>query len=45
MDHERDHITTTEARGGTTPHMARYVLIGGLVLIIPIFAILLLVWG
>jgi putative flippase GtrA len=44
MDHEPDHITTTEARAGTTPHMTRYVLIGGLGLIIPIFLILLFVW-
>ena len=44
MDHEPDHISTTKARAGTTPHMTRYVLVGGLVLIIPIFLILLFVW-
>ena len=44
MDHEPDHISTTEARGGTTPHMTRYVLIFGLALIIPIFLIILFVW-
>ena len=38
------HLTKTEARGGTTPHMTRYILpiSGGLVIII--FALLLFVW-
>lgn len=34
------HETTTEARGGSTPHMARWVLIFGTGLIVVIFAII-----
>ena len=44
MDQEPDHITTTQARAGTTPHMTRYVLGWGLGLVIFIFLILLFVW-
>jgi hypothetical protein len=43
MDQEPDHISATRARAGTTPHMARYVLGWGLVLIIVFFLILLFV--
>jgi hypothetical protein len=44
MDNRGDHISKTEARAGTTPHMTRYILpiSGGLVIII--FAIILFVW-
>jgi len=35
--------TTTEARAGSTPHMTRYVLTIGLILVIIIFAIIVLV--
>jgi len=35
--------TTTEARAGSTPHMTRYVLIIGLLLVVVIFAIIVLV--
>jgi hypothetical protein len=35
--------TTTEARAGSTPHMTRYVLSVGLLLVIAIFAIIVLV--
>ena len=45
MDQEPDHITTTKARAGTTPHMTRYVLGWGLGLVIAIFLILLIVAG
>jgi hypothetical protein len=38
-----EHVTTTEARAGTTPHVARYVLGIGLVLVIVIFAVILFV--
>ena len=38
-----EHVTTTEARAGSTPHMTRYVLGVGLALVIVIFAIILLV--
>jgi hypothetical protein len=35
--------TTTEARAGSTPHMTRYVLTIGLILVIVLFAIIVLV--
>ncbi|MES3107849.1 hypothetical protein [Sphingomonas aurantiaca] len=34
---ERIHISTEEARAGSTPHMTRYILVISLVLIIAIF--------
>ena len=40
-----DHLTTTEARAGSTPHMTRYVLVIGTVLTIVLFAIILFVAG
>lgn len=40
-----EHLTGTEARAGTTPHMARVALFGGLGLVILIFAIILMVGG
>jgi hypothetical protein len=40
-DDQQEHVTTTEARGGSTPHMTRYVLSIGLVLVIVLFAIIL----
>ena len=40
MDDGRDHISTTEARGGTTPHMTRYVLVWGLILVIIAFVLI-----
>ena len=40
-----EHVTTTEARAGSTPHVARYVLGVGLILVIAIFAIILLIGG
>jgi hypothetical protein len=46
-DADRDtastHATTTEARAGSTPHMTRYVLAVGLLLVIVIFAVIVLV--
>lgn len=45
MAEPTEHVTTTEARAGSTPHMTRYVLGIGLVLVIVIFAVLLLVAG
>ncbi len=42
MDERPDHISTTEARAGTTPHMTRYILTWGLALVIAAFVILLL---
>lgn len=41
---DRTHVTKTEARGGTTPHMTRYILPISVALVVIIFAILLLVW-
>ena len=44
---ERDeqHVTTTEARAGQTPHMTRYVLVFGTGLVIIAFALILLFAG
>ena len=43
-DREPDHISTTRARGGTTPHMTRWVLVWGLALVTVLFLILLIVY-
>ena len=43
MAEPAEHVTTTEARAGSTPHMTRYVLGIGLALVIVIFAVILLV--
>ncbi len=43
MNDDSEHVTQTEARAGTTPHVARYVLGIGLVLVIVIFAVILFV--
>jgi hypothetical protein len=40
---EASTATTTEARAGSTPHMTRYVLSIGLILVIVLFAIIVLV--
>jgi hypothetical protein len=45
MSDEPEHVTTTEARAGTTPHMTRYVLVIGTGLVIVLFAIILFVFG
>ena len=44
-DDQREHVSTTEARAGTTPHVTRYVLFIGTGLVVMIFAIILLVAG
>ncbi len=41
---EPEHLSTTDARAGSTPHMTRYILIWGLLLVIVAFGILLFVW-
>jgi hypothetical protein len=41
---DRTHVTKTEARGGTTPHMTRYILPISIGLVVIIFALLLLLW-
>ena len=45
MADEEQHVTTTEARAGATPHMTRYVLVIGTALVIVLFAIILFVAG
>ena len=40
-----DHIDTTRARAGATPHMTRYILPISLALVLIAFVLLLLVWG
>ena len=37
-----EHVTTTEARGGSTPHMTRHVLVFGTLLIVVVFALIFL---
>lgn len=44
MQDEPEHISKTEARAGTTPHMTRYILGWGLALVIIAFVILLLIF-
>jgi hypothetical protein len=44
MDEQSEHISTTDARAGSTPHVTRYVLGWGLGLVIVIFLILLFVF-
>ena len=39
-----DHISTTEARAGTTPRMTRYILGWALALVVIAFALILFVW-
>ncbi|MEO6359209.1 MAG: hypothetical protein ABIO43_01370 [Sphingomicrobium sp.] len=41
VDQHEEHLTTTEARAGSTPHVTRYVLGVGLVLVVVIFAVIL----
>ncbi len=38
------HVTKTEARAGTTPHMTRYILPISLGMVVILFAILLFLW-
>ena len=44
-DDRPEHLSTTEARAGATPHVTRYVLGVGLVLVVVIFAVILLLAG
>jgi hypothetical protein len=41
---EPDHIKTTEARAGSTPHMTRYILGWGLGLVVVAFAVIILLF-
>jgi hypothetical protein len=45
MAEPREHVTTTEARAGSSSHVTRVVLGVGLLLVIAIFAVILLVAG
>ena len=45
MAEPSEHVTTTEARAGSSPHVTRVVLGVGLLLVIAIFAVILLVAG
>lgn len=40
MEEPQVHVTTNEARAGTTPHIVRYVLAVSLVLVVVVFAVL-----
>jgi len=44
MDEREQHIDTTRARAGATPHMTRYILPISLALVILAFLLLLLLW-
>jgi len=44
MSDQPEHISTTDARAGSTPHMTRYVLIFGLLLVIAAFIAIVLLW-
>ncbi len=45
MPDDQQHVTATQARGGVTPHMTRYVLAFGIGLTVVAFAMILLVAG
>jgi hypothetical protein len=45
MDDDRQHISETQAKAGVTPHMTRYVLGFGLVLVVVIFLLILAFGG
>ncbi|MEO6247813.1 MAG: hypothetical protein ABIO85_04425 [Sphingomicrobium sp.] len=42
-DNEQEHLTATEARGGSTPGVARNVLSYGLILVVIAFALILFI--
>jgi len=43
-DQREQHISTTDARAGSTPHMTRYILSFGLLLVIAAFIAIVLLW-
>jgi len=43
-DHREQHISTTDARAGSTPHMTRYILVFGTLLVIAAFTAIVLLW-
>ena len=44
MDDSPEHLSKTEARAGTTPHVTRYVLIFGLLLVVVAFVAILIIY-
>jgi hypothetical protein len=44
MDEREQHIDTTSARAGATPHMTRYILPISLGLVVLAFVLLLILW-
>lgn len=40
-----EQLRTNEARAGATPHVARYVLLISLILLVVAFAALMLIWA
>jgi hypothetical protein len=44
MSDEREHISTNQARAGSTPHMTRYILGWGLGLVIVAFVVIMLLF-
>ncbi|NIJ07643.1 hypothetical protein FHS31_001239 [Sphingomonas vulcanisoli] len=43
-DNDNVHLTRTEARGGSSNHVTRYVLPISLALVVILFVIILLIW-
>ena len=44
MSDHRQHISKTDARAGSTPHMTRYILVFGTLLVIAAFIAIVLLW-
>jgi hypothetical protein len=44
MSDQPEHISTTDVRAGSTPHMTRYILVFGLILVIAAFTAIVLLW-
>jgi hypothetical protein len=44
MSDQSQHISTTDARAGSTPHMTRYILGFGLLLVVAAFIAIVLLW-
>ena len=44
MSDHREHISTTDARAGSTPHMTRYILAFGTLLVVAAFTASVLIW-
>ncbi len=44
MSDQGEHINTTDARAGSTPHMTRYILVFGTLLVIAAFIAIVLLW-